>query len=132
MTRLLTAAFVLLVCVLTAIGETGMAAQPPTRKAGDLEVTVGFRPDPPKPGKSEVTLLVTGKDKKPVTGAKVRLFFGMPSMGMEKMGMATARETKPGSYQASTTFSMAGEWEMKVMVTPKGGRKQTVSFTFKV
>lgn len=102
-----------------------------TQKGGEFNVSLTFNPDPPKIGKNTLAIVISDSKGKLLSGAKVSLSFSMPGMGME-MGKAKAKEISPGTYQAATTFGMAGDWAVKLTITPKGGKKTMMTVFFKV
>lgn len=119
--------------VILIIGISTLAfSQSLNQKANGLTVQMSFLPNPPKIGKSDLTIAISNVQGKPVSNAKVLLHFSMPSMGMDNMGKAKAEEVSPGTYKAATTFSMEGDWNIKVTITQNGNKKQTVMFAFKI
>jgi hypothetical protein len=65
-----------------------------------------------------------------VTDADVSLTYhmqadgtGRPMAGMGEPGRATARMASPGRYGAAVTFTMSGQWAVRVSVE-RGGRQE--------
>lgn len=69
-----------------------------------------------------VTVRLTGKQGKAVTGAQVTLEANMSHAGMSP-GFGEGREVQSGRYQASLEFTMAGDWVILVHVTLPDGHK---------
>ena len=103
-----------------------------TQKSKDWTVKVLFNPDPPKMGKNLIKVYIFNEKGEPLTKAKISMHFSMPGMGMDNMGKVKGKEVSPGNYEFQTTFSMEGDWLVKVIFTPKNGTKNTVSIPFKV
>ena len=86
----------------------------------DSNVSVELRtdPSPPKVGKAQLTLDVSGPDGKPAEGATLKLEGNMAHAGMKPV-FADAKEDKdkPGRYRAELEFTMGGDWF--ILVTGK-------------
>jgi hypothetical protein len=99
-----------------------------TQAGVTVELTVD--PYPPKPmQKARFSLAVTNADGDPVTGGSVVCDMTMPAMKMP-VNRPAAHETRPGTYTAEVLFTMAGEWQAALTLTPAGG--QPLTFTFAV
>lgn len=87
-----------------------------------LTVKAAFDPATPKTGDNKLTLTVTGKDGKPVTGAGIAITPWMPdhNHGSDKTPLVT--EKANGEYAVeSVGYTMPGAWVLKVNVTHAGG-----------
>ncbi|MEO5616485.1 MAG: efflux RND transporter periplasmic adaptor subunit [Candidatus Eisenbacteria bacterium] len=125
--------FTALVVVLAAVGAWiwfarpfGGAAVPanmPMEKVGDYRMGVMVSPDPPRPGENVATIVVKDSEGKPVRGAEIDPRFVMEAMGqmprMESRGKV--KEVSPGVYRAGYGLSMAGEWDVRVRLSPAQG-----------
>jgi hypothetical protein len=81
-------------------------------------------PQPPYQGKATVTVDLTGKDKKPVTGAAVKIEANMSHAGMKPV-FGDGKETSPGQYQVPLEFTMGGDWFLLIDVKLADGRHMT-------
>ncbi|MGH7429856.1 MAG: FixH family protein [Candidatus Methylomirabilaceae bacterium] len=84
-------------------------------RAGAYQISVAIRPTQPKLGKNEITLVLQGKDGRPVTGAKVRAGAQMGAM-LAMQALADLQETVPGCYTGSFELPVGGEWPWTVDV----------------
>lgn len=106
------------------------AAPPRTQQIGSVRVTVGTEPRVPWTGPAELVVSIVDAGGIPVTDASVILTYDMEtdSIGrrMASMGeaaRATARMDSPGRYRAPVTFSMAGQWAVRVAIA-RGGQPE--------
>lgn len=110
-----------LAVLLLAAGCAPRASVPdvPMQAVGDLQVGLANVPDPPRPGKNEVTIVVKDASGAPVRGATLDPRFVMEAMGsmprMESRG--AVKETAPGVYRASYGLAMAGEWDVQIALS---------------
>lgn len=100
---------------------------PPTKKAGDLTLTLSTEPTPPRDGENLLRLKVTDASGKPVENAKVVFSYTMPMPGMKAVKAPAA--FKNGQYEGKAKFGMAGTWEVTVLVTPSGKKEVQETFT---
>ncbi len=113
----------LLVLVLLSVGSVaGCQKESTPDGADDVKVKLTLRPDPPRVGDAATTVRLTGKDDKPVQGARVKLEGNMNHAGMRPV-FAEARETEPGRYEATLELTMGGDWFVLVSATLADGRK---------
>jgi len=91
-------------------------------EAKDVKVDFKIKPDPPKVGLAEVTLLLTKQDQQPVKGATLKLEGNMNHAGMKPV-FADAKEVEPGKYEATLDLTMGGDWYVEVTGTLADGRK---------
>jgi YtkA-like protein len=119
------AARLALLC-LAAIGGigslAGLGCRPPAAAAPEIALAWVVAPDPPAVGAARLSLTLsetaTGR---PVEGARVRLAANMTHPGMKPV-LATAREVRPGRYEAPLALSMAGDWFLLVEARLRDGR----------
>ncbi|HEV7902667.1 MAG TPA: FixH family protein [Pyrinomonadaceae bacterium] len=89
----------------------------------DILIAHEITPQPPVVGvTATVSLKVTDKAGRNVTGAKVKIEGNMSHAGMAPV-FAEAGEVAPGRYQAHIAFSMSGDWVLLVDLTLPDGRK---------
>lgn len=106
------------------------AAPPRMQQIGSVWAT--FRTDPRVPwvGPAELTISLVHQRGVPVSDAQVALTYdmqtdsiGRPMAGMGNPGRALARMDSPGRYTALVTFTMAGQWAVRVAIA-RGGRQE--------
>ncbi|MBI5137103.1 MAG: FixH family protein [Nitrospirae bacterium] len=103
-----------------------------TRVAGGLSVGVRTDPHPAELGDNTFQLWVT-RDGRKLDGAAVRMRLFMSGMPMNSDAAWTdAHGEGGGKYRAAGDFSMGGDWQVEVAVTPEGGETVTVTFPFQV
>lgn len=88
----------------------------------------------PKPVKAnyETPLIVkiTGADGKPVSGAEVETILTMVEMDHGEFPQ-TAKQVKPGVYEATQKFIMVGDWQIEVKAK-KGAKSTSQKFRYEV
>jgi len=106
------------------------AAPPRTQQIGSVRVTFGTDPRVPWTGPAELSVSIVDGRGTPVTDAAVTLTYDMEtdSIGRRMAGMgAPARMAAhldgPGRYVAPVTFTMAGQWRVRVAIA-RGGRQE--------
>jgi hypothetical protein len=104
------------------------AAPPRTQQIGSVRVTFGTEPQLPWTGPATLMLSIADPDGTAVTDADVSVTYdmqtdgsGRPMAGMGEPGRATARMASPGRYVTPVTFTMAGQWAVRVTVG-RGGQ----------
>jgi YtkA-like len=96
--------------------------QPPAETAPEIDLNWRVTPDPPRTGPATVSLTLTDTAAgRPIEGATVRLEGNMSHPGMKPV-FSTAREVRPGQYEAPIEFTMAGDWFLLVDATLHDGR----------
>ena len=105
-------------------------APPRTQQIGAVRVTFATDPRIPWTGPATMVLSMADGHGTAVTDAEVSLTYdmqtdgiGRPMMGMGPPGRATARMASPGRYVAPVTFTMAGQWAVRVSID-RGGRPE--------
>ena len=106
------------------------AAPPRTQEIGAVRATFTTDPRVPWAGPAEVTIWVVDAAGAPIANAEVTLQYDMEtnSIGRRMAGMgepdrATAHMDSPGRYTAPVTFSMAGQWAVRVAIA-RGGKPE--------
>jgi hypothetical protein len=91
-----------------------------TQTAGDFSVSLKVDPYPPVTMQNAlVELKLFDHEGQPVSGASVSFDLTMPGMQMP-MNRPEVVESSSGVYQAKTIFTMAGKWQIQVLVTSTG------------
>ncbi len=89
---------------------------------GDLDVSVELVTSPVRRTSNNLLIHVRDTARAPVTGAAVSLEVSMVAHGHDGSG-AFVEELDEGEYRApSLSFSMAGEWRVKVLAEKGGSR----------
>ncbi|MDQ2732347.1 MAG: FixH family protein, partial [Armatimonadota bacterium] len=119
-------------CILTLYlfsQSPGAAAGPLTTTAGNLQLSLGFQPDPPGPGQNHLTLVV--KPGSAIEGATVTLDSSMYTMHMGGPS-AKAAASGPGRFTATLLFGMGGPWQVTAHILRAGQPPVSANFRFKV
>lgn len=91
------------------------------KKAGDLDVKVTLKQNPPIVGNNDMTVEIKDFSGKAVTDAKVVVNYSMPAMpGMPPMNYKTDAMLHGDQYHARVNLSMAGAWNIEVRITRAG------------
>lgn len=89
----------------------------------DILIAHEITPQSPVVGvPATVSLKVTDKAGRDVSGAKVKIEGNMSHAGMTPV-FAEAGEVAPGRYQAHLAFNMSGDWVLLIEITLPDGRK---------
>lgn len=103
------------------------AAPPRTQQIGSVRVTFGTDPRAPWAGPAELRFSIVDGSGTPVTDAAVTLTYDMDTdslgrrmAGMGDPGQATARVDSRGGYSAPVSFTMAGQWRVRVAIARDG------------
>ena len=103
------------------------AAPPRTQQIGTVRVTFGTDPRVPWTGPAELKLSIVDASGTPVTDAAVTLTYDMETdsigrrMGsMRPPGRIAAHLDAPGRYIVPVTFTMAGQWRVRVAISRMG------------
>lgn len=112
------------------VAGTALAGENVVRKkAADYAVEIRMDKNPPVVGTNRVEIVVTDKDGKAVTDAKVLLIASMPAMpGMPAMENKADAKWDGGRYKAKIELSMSGSWSMSLRIT-QGGKTATAKWT---
>ena len=115
--------------LLIAAGVVYAAGLEIKHKAGNYNVTFMTDKNPLVVGDNPATITITDNSGKEVTGAKVELYYFMPSMkAMNYKAEAAAGTT---GYSAVVKPTMAGEWKLDVKFSKPGEKEHKTTFTFK-
>jgi YtkA-like len=99
-----------------------------TRQAGLYQVALTITPAPARTGQSVmVTARVEDVDGHPAMGLAARLTMTMPTMEMATVETPLALNAD-GIYEALVTLAMAGEWRVRVELTPPGAAAVRADF----
>ena len=100
-------------------------ASPAGSAQAGTDITLRTKPDPVRTGENTFEVMVM-QDGKPVTDATVSTEFymaAMPSMNMPEMRTKTdLTHVSSGMYRGSGQVTMAGNWDVTVMVM-RGGQQ---------
>jgi len=111
-----------------ALGVAGAKDLQLEKKAGDLDVKVNLKHNPPVVGNNDMTVELKDSSGKAVTDAKVVVNYSMPAMpGMPPMNYKAEAMLHGDKYHARVNLSMAGPWNIEVRVT-KGGKTASAKF----
>ena len=77
-----------------------------------------------------LTIKITGPNGKPVTGAEVETILTMVEMDHGEF-KESAKQVKPGIYEAKQKFIMVGAWQIEVKAK-KGAATATEKFRYEV
>jgi hypothetical protein len=92
-------------------------------EAKDVRLSWSIAPDPPATGPAEVHLALSHSGTEaPLTGARLRVEGNMSHPGMAPIFATAGEQGPPGRYQASLTFTMAGDWFLLVTGELRDGR----------
>ncbi|HEX8712505.1 MAG TPA: efflux RND transporter periplasmic adaptor subunit [Terracidiphilus sp.] len=90
-----------------------------------LQIDLKTRPEAPQKGDNKLTVVLTGADGKPLSGAQVTVTFfmpAMPAMGMAaERAVATLAENRAGIYEGSLQLPSGGTFQVTV-VAQRGGQ----------
>jgi YtkA-like protein len=87
-------------------------------------------PLPARVGDVTITIKMTDGSARPVAGAHVKLEANMSHAGMAPI-TAEANEIKPGRYQTHMKLTMAGDWQVLVLLTLPGDIELDQQFEIK-
>ena len=110
---------ILLLSGFTAFSVSGCSR--PVESSNLVTVQSAFSREPPQVGLNTLTLKLTDRDAKPVSGARITVEADMSHPGMAPE-LGEARETEPGRYLADLKFEMAGDWVVLLHVRLPGGQ----------
>jgi hypothetical protein len=87
-------------------------------------------PQPARVGDVTITINMKDRSERPIAGASVKLEGNMSHAGMAPV-IAEAREIGPGHYQAKMKLTMAGDWDVLVLLTLPDGSEADQEFEIK-
>lgn len=98
-----------------------------------LVVKLSLKGNPVHPGVNHARVIVLDKQGKPITSAKVTLYYGMMAMaGMPPMNFKTRLKSDAGAYVSQVELKMAGHWKLKVKVKSQDGKSHTTKLAVTV
>ena len=95
--------------------------QPPGESSPEIALTWQVAPDPPRIGRTTVTVTLADSLGRPVRGARVTLEGTMTHPGMQPV-LAEAHEVAPGQYAAPLDLTMGGDWMLLLHASLPDGR----------
>lgn len=119
---ILLAALILVACA--------RASQQP-EEAADVRMTMAVSPIPPLVGASELVIVLTDAEGKPIEGATLDVIGDMDQAGMEPI-LAEAQESSSGVYRVPFEWTMAGDWMVTIEATLPDGTTATREFDVSV
>jgi hypothetical protein len=101
--------------------------------AGDYTVVIRIDKNPPGRGNNNMAVYITDRAQQPVTDARVKVNYLMPSLpGRPPMMNYNTEATLSGDhYLAKMNLSMAGKWSI-ILGVSRAGKSETVQFSFVV
>ena len=113
-------------------GGVAVADEYKATKAGDFDVVLTLDKNPPVVGKNNATIAVKDGSGQAVTGALVRIEYGMPAMpGMPASNYKSDAVEGEGVYKAPLSMSMAGPWFVNAKIL-KDKKVSTAKFNVDV
>lgn len=107
-------------------GAAAAQQKPAAAQKRSVDIMLTSKPTPPKMGENTFEVRVKDPAGKPITDAEVTAMFymaAMPSMNMPEMrNTVTLKHQKEGRYVATGQVTMAGKWDVTVMVK-RGGKE---------
>lgn len=96
--------------------------------AGAYRVQVAVSPDPPQPGKNQLTLNLRDAAGQPVAQAQLTARADMPAMGAMPTMRAPAElhEAAPGEFRGELDLPMEGPWPLTVEISGPAGAARLV------
>lgn len=104
--------FVLLLLTLL-IPMAACARQSQQPAAGDVEMTLAVRPDPPTVGDATLEITLTDGEGNPIEDARLNVKGDMSHAGMEPV-LAEVEGGPGGVYQVPFRWTMGGDWFVTV------------------
>jgi hypothetical protein len=98
-----------------------VACHRPARTSADVSVQTEIAPQPIVPGPATVMVRLTDGQGRPLANAAVTVEGNMTHPGMSPT-FAQAKELSAGHYQATTQFSMVGDWVVSLHIRLPGGQ----------
>jgi hypothetical protein len=102
-----------------ALAAAGCARSAPA--TADVSMHWTLASHPPTVGPAALTLSLSGPDRRPVLGARLKVEGTMSHPGMAPV-FADAEDLGQGRYRVPLHFTMAGDWILLVSGTLPGGR----------
>ena len=115
-------------CVSLAVAQGCRYHQ--TTSQPNLTLSYQVSPQPVRVGDVTITINMKDLSEKPIAGASVKLEGNMSHAGMTPV-IAEAKEIGPGRYQANMKLTMAGDWDVLVLLTLPDGSEADQQFEIK-
>jgi YtkA-like len=96
----------------------------------NLTMSYQVSPQPARVGDVTITINMKDRSERPIAGASVKLEGNMSHAGMTPV-LAEAKEIGPGRYQANMKLTMAGDWDVLVLLTLPDGSEADQEFEIK-
>jgi len=101
--------------------------------ADGLTVKLTLQGAPVRSGKNHARVTVLDEHGKPITNAKVTLYYGMmPMAGMPPMNYKARLNADGGAYTSPLELKMKGHWKFKVKVKSGDGKGHTAKMNVNV
>jgi hypothetical protein len=97
--------------------------------SGDVGLAYETDPKPPRIGVNTFTVILTGRNRERLSGARVSLEGDMSHAGMSPI-FGETREVEPGCYQGTLDLRMPGDWTVLLHITLANG--QTIDREMKI
>lgn len=105
----------------------GCGVAPTLVTQGELSVALATEPAPPLAGRDTLVTLTLTEAGAPLSGATVGLRRSMPGMTHDSdQDLVPAAELGDGRYQATTSFTMGGRWDVVVVISAADGAERTI------
>ena len=89
--------------------------------ANDVVLTCESDPKPPRVGKNDFIITLTGSGGQHIAGARVQIEGDMSHVGMSPI-FGETREVAAGVYRGTLDLNMRGDWTVLVHVILMGGQ----------
>ena len=105
--------FLALLLLILLIPLAACARQSQQPAAGDVEMTLAVRPDPPAVGDATLEITLTDGEGNPIEDARLNVKGDMSHAGMEPV-LAEVEGGAGGVYQVPFRWTMGGDWFVTV------------------
>lgn len=103
------------------------------KKTDGLVVKLSLKGNPVHPGMNHARVIVLDETGKPITNARVTLYYGMMAMaGMPPMNYKARLKSDAGAYASQVELKMTGRWKLKVKVKSADGKSHTAKLAVTV
>jgi hypothetical protein len=102
-----------------------------TQQVGDLSVTLQVAPGRVDTANTVLVTIVDSRSGQLVTNAQVQMRINMVimNMGTTNTSLRAGNPTYVATFDKQTTFSMAGQWEIRLRIQRPGQPPQQATFT---
>ncbi|HVV51800.1 MAG TPA: efflux RND transporter periplasmic adaptor subunit [Polyangia bacterium] len=107
-------------------GPSASAGAETVVRAGDLVVTLGSDPDPPRTGDNHLSVVLRDAAGRSLDGAALGFVWDMPAMGAmpEMKGTGKTDAGGGGRYLVTYPLSMGGDWYLTLAIDAPGHARQ--------